>query len=97
MIQDHHALKRSQIEILRTESERGNEVIYITVLGFNYCREHGPLSLLLKIVWGHKHGFTGVMPHAGCWENTRKACLAVITNRSFKQISLKFIAFIRSV
>ena len=95
MIQDHHTLKRSQIEILRTESERGNEVIYITVLGFNYCREPGPLSLLLKIVCGHKHGFTGVMPHAGCWENTRKACLE-ITNRSFKQISLKFIAFIRS-
>ena len=96
MIQDHNALKRSQIEILRTESERGNEVIYITMLGFNYCREPGPLSLLLKIVCGHKHGFTGVMPHAGCWENTRKACLE-ITNRSFKQISLKFIAFIRSV
>ena len=95
MIQDHHTLKRSQIEILRTESERGNEVIYITMLDFNYCREPGPLSLLLKIVCGHD-GFTGVMTHAGCWENTRKACLE-ITNRSFMQLSLKFSTFIRSV
>ena len=55
--------------------------MYITMLGFNYCREPGPLSLLLKIVCGHKHGFTGVMTQAGCWENTRKACLEITSRR----------------
>ena len=32
------------------------------------------LKLIYKSNRPHFYGFTGVIAHAGCWENTRKAC-----------------------
>ena len=32
------------------------------------------LKLLMKAIDHTFYGFTGVITHAGCWENTRKAC-----------------------
>ena len=51
-------------------------------------------SILLKVLYFIKaidhtsYGFTGVITHAGCWENTRKACKSRAEGEWFTSFSI---------
>ena len=45
------------------------------------------LSYLIKAIDRTFYGFTGVITHLGCWENTRKACKTLAFSSGFTSFS----------
>ena len=62
------------------------------VINYYYCHwlifNHVKFSYWFALAIDHTFsGFTGVITHAGCWENTRKACKSWAQGEWFRSIS----------
>ena len=54
--------------------ERRHDLITVLKPYFSPKRLHSTKSFFIKAIDHTFYGFTGVITHLGCWENTRKAC-----------------------
>ena len=54
--------------------ERRHALITVLKLYFLPKRLHSTKSYFIKAIDHTFYGFTGMITHLGCWENTRKAC-----------------------
>ena len=54
--------------------ERRHDLITVLKPYFLPKRLHSTKSYFIKAIDHTFYGFTGMITHLGCWENTRKAC-----------------------
>ena len=67
--------------------ERRRDLITVLVPYFLPKRLHSTKSYFIKAIEHTFYGFTGVITHAGCWENTSKACKSLAFGSWFTSFS----------
>ena len=67
--------------------ERRHDLITVLKPYFLPKRLHSTKSYFIKAIDHTFYGFTGVITHLGCWENTRKACKSLAFGSWFTSFS----------